>query len=90
MEPPHYTAQRELQEETGCVVDISKLRVIRKKEKKDHMVYFFLAYLPALPSYHTSGNGGEEVAIFQPREILARDDFFPSHLSVIRGILEKL
>ncbi|MST04265.1 MAG: NUDIX hydrolase [Candidatus Pacebacteria bacterium] len=83
-------AVREMQEETGAELLATNLQLIFREKKRDHVKFAFRADLAQLPVLRERGDEGEEIRVFQPAEILALEDFFPSHAPIVWRILRGL
>lgn len=83
-------AARELEGETGIVVDEDDLREIQPEEDRgDHVFSAFCIQLPQVPKgILETGDEGEEVRIFRPAEIRKmRGEILRYHLGLINRTL---
>jgi ADP-ribose pyrophosphatase YjhB (NUDIX family) len=85
-EEPEDTAIREVEEETGLIVQKKNLKLLDKENRITHIFIFFKANVPSLKTLKKIGNDDEEIKVFSLDEIKSMKDFFPNH----RRILERL
>lgn len=84
VETPLETAVRELEEETGILVEYAALREILRSDRNGHSVFFFRVDLVRAPGIKWVGEEYENIAFFQKNEALALPDLFPPHRPIIR------
>ena len=89
-EDAHMCAVREIEEETGIVLNGAQIKKIDAIKRSTHTLTAFLANIPSLSGLRRRGNEGEEVKVFTPQEILSMKDFMPNHYSVVSQILMNL
>ena len=73
------TATRELEEETGLVVDAHDLFPIGHVIKKNHTLFLFYATVRDLKKLKDYGNEGEWIATFDAKNLLYMEDLLPDH-----------
>jgi 8-oxo-dGTP diphosphatase len=83
-------AIRELEEELGVSLSENDLAVVHSEDKGSHVLTIFRADLTALPQMKSEGDEREEIGVFKPRDILAKQDFFPNHRKVVGELLAAL
>ena len=83
-------AVRELEEEIGVSLSENDLVVVHSEDKGSHILTIFRANLTALPQMKSEGDEREEIGVFTPRDILAKQDFFPNHRKVVGKVLAAL
>ena len=90
METARGCAIRKLEEELGVSLSENDLAVVYSEDRGNHILTIFRASLTAFPQMKSQGDGGEEIGVFKPRDILAKQDFFPNHCKVVGKILATL
>jgi len=79
-ETPVACAVRELQEETGLVLNPSDLVLLLEQNRRTHDYYLFGARSPSLNGLKKVGDEGEYVGVFSLQDLLVRQgDIFPNH-----------
>ena len=80
-------AVRETKEEIGVDLDTKALKEIYSEDRGNHMLFIYQAKLKVLPTLKQKGNEGEEIKVFNQKEILSLPDLFPNHKRVIQLVL---
>lgn len=80
-------AVREVNEEIGIKLKEDDLSISQEEDRGSHILTLFVARLASLPTLQDEGEGGEEIKIFSPKQILAMPDFFPNHRKAFEKIL---
>jgi len=78
-EDPAAGAARELEEETGVVVDPSLLVLLKAENRGKHDFFLFGVCVPALNNLKRMGDEGEAVGVYSPEGLKLRRDIFPKH-----------
>ncbi len=81
---------REGWQEIGVLIDPTTLKLLRSEKRQNHVFMVFRVDLPVTPSLRETGDGGEEVRMFQPEDILTLDNFMSAHKNAVEGILQDL
>lgn len=78
-ETPEKTAARELEEETGLIVNADDLFPVGHVDKKNHTLFLFYVAVPDFDGLKEYGNEGEWVDTFDAHDLLHMKDFLPDH-----------
>ncbi|MEX2144827.1 MAG: NUDIX hydrolase [Candidatus Spechtbacterales bacterium] len=89
-EEPVKTAVRELEEETGISLSPESLALIHEEDKITHVKYAYIAYIDEFPPLKKIGDEGEDVSIFEVRELWEMADMLYAHYLVVEPTLRSL
>jgi 8-oxo-dGTP pyrophosphatase MutT (NUDIX family) len=78
-ETPQEAAARELREETGLVVSVHSIRIMKSEWKSNHTRYFCYVEVEKFGKLAKCGQGGEKPRLFKAKEALDGPDFLPEH-----------
>ncbi len=79
-------AVRELEEETGIVVNLEDLKMISKQEKGNHIKVFFRVKTDCIDGLKQISDEDEEVKIFpisDVLELIRKGEFHPAHSRIV-------
>lgn len=86
-ETPKRTAIREVQEETGLLIDSDSLQQLRREDRGTHFFYFFKAQITDLSGLKEISDEEEETQAFTLAKIESmNDDFLPSHRKIAETV----
>lgn len=78
-ETPAECGIREVEEETGIVLQKDQLIFLYQEDRGTHDYYVFGVKLSERPKLKTVGDEGEEIGVFSRDGLKDRKDFFPGH-----------
>lgn len=88
-ETPEECAVREVEQETGLILEIDELTLLREEARGSHTLILFRADIPSLADLKMVGAEQEEIRVFTKEEIPTLPDLFPNHRIAFLSLFEE-